>query len=284
MRQRSWPRGIPAACTLLVCTSVASLLAIACADATAPLPTGAIEWSAPARFALWWQMTESCSGRQGDLRAIRWYIVPDAHSIDVGGKRVQGVTIGDRIVLAGAVRGNGPLVRHEMLHALLRGTSGHPRDAFLVACNDVVVCDSVCEAEAGGRSTPLSNAPELLPRDVATRVEVVPRQPAASQDSGAVAIIVSITNPLATPAWVRLEPPGSTDPVGSTYGIAIDYNDGGGCCAYWASTATIGARFPLAAHETRRWVWDGDLSAGDYGVRGWFNADTAPRFVLNVGP
>ena len=134
MRQRSWPRGIPAACTLLVCTSVASLLAIACADATAPLPTGAIEWSAPARFALWWQMTESCSGRQGDLRAIRWYIVPDAHSIDVGGKRVQGVTIGDRIVLAGAVRGNGPLVRHEMLHALLKRGS-HPNKKFVEACH-----------------------------------------------------------------------------------------------------------------------------------------------------
>jgi hypothetical protein len=258
--------------------------AMACTELTAPLPSGAIAWSPPARFALWWRMTESCSGRQGDLRSIRWYIVPDAHSIEVEGDSVQGVTIGDRIVLAGAFRGNGPLVRHEMLHALLRGTSGHPRDAFLVACNDVVVCDSVCEADAGGRPTPPLDAPELLPRDVATRVEVVPGQPSASQDSGAVALIVSITNPLATPAWVRLEPPGSTDPVGSTFGIAIDYNDGGRCCAEWANTAIIGARFPLAAHETRRWVWDGELSAGDYGVRGWFNADTTPRFVFDVGP
>ena len=134
-------------------------------------------------------------GRQGDLRAIKWYIVPDARSVDDRGKRVQGVTIGDRIVLADAFTGDGPLVRHEVrrTHCSEESTVTR-REAFLVACNDIVVCDSTCAADAGGRPTPPpTDAPVLLPRDVAIRVEVVPQRPAASQDGGAVAVIVSIT-------------------------------------------------------------------------------------------
>jgi hypothetical protein len=29
-------------------------------------------------------------------------------------------------------------------------------------------------------------------------------------------------------------------------------------------------------------VWDGVLPPGAYGVRGWFNSDTVPRFVMRV--
>ncbi len=267
----------------LGCACAVATIAIACSDATAPLPAGAIEWSPPARFALWWQMTESCSGRQGDLSAIRWYVVPNATSITVNGKQVQGETIGtDRIILVEPHRLDGSLVRHEMLHALL-GVGGHPRAAFLEACNGVVVCDSVCAADAGGRTDPPPDAPELTSRDVATRLEVVPRQPAVSQDSGAVAVIISITNPLATPAWVRLVPPGSQDAIGYTFGLALDYDDSR-LVFLRGQMGMIGTRFPLAANETRRYVWDGDLAAGDYGVRGWFNDDSTPRFLLKVAP
>ncbi len=46
-----------------------------------------------------------------------------------------------------------------------------------------------------------------------------------------------------------------------------------------------GMRFPLDAYETRRLVWDETmLVPGTYGINGWFNADTAPRFVVTVGP
>jgi hypothetical protein len=273
-------------CITLGCICLAAAIGVACAEPTAvSLPAGAIEWAPPARFALWWQMTESCSRRQGDLRAIKWYVVPNVTSIDLNGQRVQGETIGNRIILVDRFRLDGPLVRHEMLHALLPGTSGHPRDQFLLACDGVVVCEGACEKEAGGRIEPSEDAPELDPRDLLTRVEVTPQDPSVSRDSGAVAVIISITNPLATPAWVRLTPPGSDDVIGITFGVSIDYNDGSPrCCAYWGSTGVIGTRFPLAANETRRYVWDEQLWAGDYGIRGWFNADTAPRFVLNVGP
>src|SRR6476661_4990844 len=276
-------RALPQVATLffvLGCACSVAAIAIACSEPMAPLPVGAIAWSPPARFALWWQMTESCSGRQGDLRAIRWYVVPNATSIDVDGQQVHGETIGNRVVLADSHRLDGPLVRHEMLHALL-GVGGHPRDAFLVACNDIVACEGACEAEAGGRPAPLETATELAPSDVVTRVEVVPRAPAASQDSGAVAVIVSITNPRATPAWVRLVPPDSPEGIGYTFGLTIDYDDVGRVFIS-DRRGIIGTRMPLGANETRRYVWDGVLPPGAYGVRGWFNSDTVPRFVLRV--
>ena len=268
---------------VLACACAMATLSVACDTVTAPLPTGAVEWSPPARFALWWQMTESCSGRQGDLRAIRWYIVPNATSIDVDGERVQGVTFGtDRIVLADAHRLNGPLVRHEMLHALLR-VGGHPREAFLVGCDGVVACVGKCEMEAGGRQVPPASAREISPSDVATHIEFAPRQPAASRDEGAVAVIVSITNPLDTPAWVRLTPRTPGDPFFQTFGIAFDDDDTGAVFSR-SYQSTVEARFPLGPRETRRWVWDDDLPAGDYGVRGWFNSDSAQRLVVKIAP
>jgi len=280
MRQRSQLMNVRAACSVLAFACVALVLAIACDVPTAPLPAGAIEWTPPAKFALWWQMTESCSGRRGDLRAIKWYVVPNVSSIGLNGQSVQGETIGNRIVLVDRFRLDGSLVRHEMLHALLPGSAGHPRDAFLVACDGIVACDSVCEADAGGRTMPAPDAPELDPRDLSTRLDVVPLDPSVSRDSGAIAVIVSITNPLATPAWVRLD----SAPDSSTFGICVDYNDGRRGCGIWGKTGILGARFPLAANETRRYVWDEQLWAGDYGIRGWFNADTAPRIVVNVAP
>jgi hypothetical protein len=228
-------------------------------------------------------MTESCSGRQGDFRAIRWYIMPNASTFDLDGRQVVGATIGhNRIVLADEHRLNGSVVRHEMLHALL-DVSGHPRDAFQVTCGGVVACGSICEAEGGGRPVPGSDAPVLAPRDVAPRFEIVPRQPAFSQYRGAVAVIVSITNPLDTPAWVQLTPQAPGNPFSATFGVSVDYGDPDnfGIEDY---TWVEGTRFPLAARETRRWVWDGALATGSYGVRGWFNSDTLARFVLNVGP
>lgn len=265
------------------CVSVAIASAIACTDLMAPLPSGAVEWNPPARFALWWRMTESCSGRLGDFRAIRWYIMPNTSSFDLDGTQVSGAAIGKkRIVLADAHRLDGSVVRHEMLHTLL-DESGHPRGAFMVACDGVVSCGSICEAEGGGRAAPPSDAPVLEPRDVAPRVEIVPRLPAASQDGGAVAVTVSITNPLGTAVWVRLAPQAPGDPLSHTFGVILDYGDPDrfGIQDY---TYVEGTRFPLAAHETRRFVWDGVLAAGDYGLRGWFNSDTLPRSVLSVGP
>jgi hypothetical protein len=258
---------------------------VACEPPTAPVfPADAIRWTPPAQFALWWRMTEACSSRTGDFAAVQWYVVPDAYAITVGGKSYQGFWYGspDRIVLAGAQRSAGPLVRHEMLHALLR-TDGHPRAAFLGGCEGIVACDGECEEQAGSRVTPPANAPELLPSDVATRLELWPGAPAESRDSGAAAVVVSITNPRAEPVWVRLTPQAPGNPFSHTFGAALDYDDPAQVAGE-SYTFVNGTRFPLGANETRRWVWDLFLVARRWGFRGWFNTDTTARTVVDVGP
>ncbi|HKP15984.1 MAG TPA: hypothetical protein VJT85_07965, partial [Gemmatimonadaceae bacterium] len=90
-----------------------ALLVTACTLPSEPrLPPDAVPWTAPARFALWWRMTEACSGRSGDLRSIQWYVVPHAQMIEVAGERYHGYTFASpgRIVLADAHRLDGPLV------------------------------------------------------------------------------------------------------------------------------------------------------------------------------
>jgi hypothetical protein len=229
-------------------------------------------------------MTEACTGRVGVLGEVQWYVVPNASTLDADGGRVHGYWVGspDRIVLSDAHRLDGPLVRHEMLHALLQ-TAGHPRDSFLTACDGVVSCDGACASETGGRSLPTAAAPELSPGDLVTRTEIAPERPAESIDSGALAVTVSITNPRTEPVWVRLTPQAPGDPYSQTFGVVLDYDEPSriGTSVYeW----TAAARFPLGPRETRRYVWDGQLPAGRYGIRGYFNTDTATRVVLGVGP
>jgi hypothetical protein len=262
------------------------LLVTACILPTEPrLPSGATPWTPPVVFALWWRMTEACSGRSGDLRAVRWYVVPDVQTIEVDGARYDGFWFSgpDRIVLADAHRLDGLLVRHEMLHSLL-GKAGHPRDSFLTACDGVVACEGACAVETGGRELPPPDAVEISPHDVGTRIEIAPREPAESLDSGAVAVTVSITNPLNVPVWVRLEPQAPGDPFSHTFGVAADYDESSSRVFAYSYAWIEGVRFPLGARETRHFVWDNQpLSAGRYGIRGFFNTDTAARVVLTVG-
>ena len=267
------------------CVCAIAALVCACSRPTAPgLPAGAVRWIPPARFSLWWQMTESCSKRAGDLGTVEWYVVPNAMTLDIGGERLHGYWIGtpNRIVLADARRLDGPLVRHEMLHALLQ-TIDHPRDPFLIDCDGIVSCDGACDVDTGGRASPPESASEVSTRDVRTRLDIAPGQPAQTLDQGAVALVVSITNPRSEPVWVRLTPQGASDPFSTTFGIAVDYEDPAriGTSAY---TWITGSRFGLEPGATRRYVWDGQLPAGRYGIRGYFNIDTAPRIILEVAP
>ena len=229
-------------------------------------------------------MTEACSGRSGDFRGVQWYVVPGTRSIDVQGQQYDGFWFGrpNRIVLAEASRLDGPPVRHEMLHALL-GENGHPRDPFLTACDGVVACDGECAIETGGRTLPPLDATEISPHDVATRIEITPRGPAESLDSGAVAVTVSITNPRDEPVWVRLEAQAPGYPASHTFGVAAYYDEYPDRVFAYSYLWIEGVRFPLGARETRRFVWDDLLTAGRYGIRGFFNSDTTARVVLTVG-
>ena len=267
----------------LVLSGLLSLV-LACDAPTAPdVPPTAVSLTPSARFALWWRLTQACSGINGDLAAVSWYYVPKTRTLSYQGQRVDAYWIADpdRVVLADSLRNDGPTVRHEMLHVLLH-RAGHPRDAFLEACGGVVACNGACALEAGGYGSPPATAPQLQPRDVDTRVDVFAPLPAEVGDSGAVAVLITAANPRAEPVFVRLTPRESGDFQYPTFGVVADYDDPARIAQvaieWWGSDY-----FPLGAGERRRWVWEGSLPRGRYGILAYFNADTLPRQVISIG-
>jgi hypothetical protein len=106
-------------------------------EPVAILPEGAVAFVAPEEYAAWWERTEACAQLQGDMQRVEWYVVPDVATFetDLGEKVGIRVQTGDRvrIVLAGQYQRHEMVVRHEMLHALLK-QPGHPELYFVNRC------------------------------------------------------------------------------------------------------------------------------------------------------
>ena len=118
----------------------------ACHSLTDPaLPATATSFTPPPVYSQWWTMVEQCSGLSGSLAAVSWFVVPGSSVNDGTDSEVSGYwsKASNRIVLANAFRTNGPLVRHEMLHALIQDV-GHPASYFQQKCAGVVVCVKSC--------------------------------------------------------------------------------------------------------------------------------------------
>ena len=118
------------------------LVLLGCGDAVAPLPADAAAMIPPAQYALWWTLTETCSGLTGDMSTVKWYTVPTTKSL---GTDVNGVyyTSSRRIVLLADSASSPFLVRHEMLHAFI-AQPGHPAKYFQDRCAGVVDCNGSC--------------------------------------------------------------------------------------------------------------------------------------------
>jgi hypothetical protein len=101
------------------------------------MPEGAVLVAAPAVYREWFQRTETCSGRSGNLDAVQFYVVPGVETFETRDGPQVGVWIGEggshRIVIAGNYQGHEMVVRHELLHTLLRQT-GHPEEYFVSRC------------------------------------------------------------------------------------------------------------------------------------------------------
>ena len=96
-------------------------------------PAGSQPWEPPAVYRQWWAATEACSGLSGPFDRVEWMVVP-GESFECGsGQCVGHWDPGHRIFLASEWTGHEMVVRHEMLHELMR-RSGHPDPPFGNGC------------------------------------------------------------------------------------------------------------------------------------------------------
>lgn len=97
----------------------------------------------PAIYRTWWDEIEACSGRKGDFRSLSFYVVPDADGWWDGRVFIEGawVSRGNRITVGERRSLIARILRHEMLHALLR-TGEHPAEFFTTKCGSLVARSS----------------------------------------------------------------------------------------------------------------------------------------------
>lgn len=121
---------------------VLCVLLAACGSPIGPLDRlkigrDAVAIPAPASARQLWTELEACSGLKGDFDAVKWFVEPNG--IMVGGKWKQGVWLtGNVIVLAPPNLDDPWTIKHEEMHALLRGSPDHPAKYFNGACGNLM--------------------------------------------------------------------------------------------------------------------------------------------------
>ncbi len=188
--------------------SIQLVAAVAFATACDPivdpaLPTTATLFVPPPVYEKWWAMTETCSGVPRPLEDVAWFLVPGVSSFQLNKEAVSGYwTQGsNRVVLAGASRLDGSVVRHEMLHALIR-TSGHPRSYFLGKCAGVVSCTPRCVSDAGQFPSASVAAQPVLADSIDVSVALIPGTPTVAVDSGVFSMVITAHNRASHPVTV----------------------------------------------------------------------------------
>jgi hypothetical protein len=236
----------------VTCCLALTLCGIACSETTA-LPSGNVQYSAPPPYELWWSLVEACSGRTASLADVKWYVVPGVDTISDGTDEVSGYWSSDhnRVVLAGNLQYNGPLVRHEMLHALLRNPS-HSRNEFLDRCAGVVHCGTDCLKDAGTAPEPDADTPRVPPDSIDLGIELTPITPGVNTFSGYFTLAVTARNAADHPVIVTLQPPRDGNPSVSFTCQII----GQGSNLSFTEWAWDPAVTYFAAGETKRMLFD----------------------------
>ena len=169
-------------------------------------------------------MTEQCSGLAEPMTDISWYQVPGVSAFSAHDTYLAGewLSSGNRIVLADSASGEGALVRHEMLHALLQ-RGGHDREYFLGRCAGVVSCSKECVADAGPASVP--PAPLVTAESLEISATVDPVRPSVSIDEGYFTVTVTARNTAAHP--VMLPATSAYNGPAQTFGYMLQGPAGG---------------------------------------------------------
>lgn len=280
MARRRGSRALGAVAALLTCFAIGCRMLD---DLVYPVPSDAIPLAPSAQYALWWTLTESCSGFSGDMYSYHWYVIPGASSIDGGAAVGQTDPVTRRIVLAGKWAQDGGVVRHEMLHAL-GAVPGHPAKYFQQKCGGIVDCPSRCVADGGAPARVDSLGPVVRTRDLVVSASAVPAAPSMSQDSGWFELLVQIHNPNPFAVRLRLQPIAPNEDAAATFGYDALYCDrpyGPLDPAYffvWDTTIV------MAPGETRQQAFDLHAARWCLRYRPFFNDDSLADIRVEATP
>jgi hypothetical protein len=213
------------------------------------LPNGSVQFEAPSAYSRWWTMVQTCSGLGGDITTVSWYRVPTGADVVEGSSSIDGywAPSTNRIVLSAGSVLDGGVVRHEMLHALLRSVD-HSRLMFLDKCGGVVDCARDCIRDAGPPPPPDANAPTISASALEMGTSIEPAPPSASRDSGCFTLTVTVTNPRPIPVVVPLG--------GSRATFSYELRDASGAGAQGGVIALDPSDSTFGPGETKRQVFD----------------------------
>jgi hypothetical protein len=254
---------------------------LSCAEITYAFPTNAIQMPVREQYEMWWNVTQACSKVPGRFSDVTWYVVPGPSTFLSNGVASYGAYYPDShsIFIAETALDDGWLVRHEMLHALLRA-GGHPSDYFQARCGGIVICDpSECAPLA---PSPVDTA-TLPVAKLGVSLNVTPEILSDGSTGGWFTIVVSATNPSANAVWIKLD----QRPDSLVFGWG--YTMLGGYVRDLLDNQRVG----FAGGETKRHTFDLQLVPGQQGVHtapgtyrfdGRYNSVTAQPVVIVVAP
>lgn len=277
--------------TIVACLSAA--FAGACREIVdPPLPDGTQTFTPPSYYTTWWAMTSACSGVSGDLAAVQWYVVPAGTSLVLDGAQLSGYwsEASNRIVLRDDARSDGAVVRHEMLHALIR-VGGHPRQYFIDRCGGTVDCVSACIADAGPAATPPAATPQVPADSFDLAVVFGADTVSATANGGYLSVTVTATNRASHPVIASLPLSGDVLANELAFGFLLASASGGstgGSVVINQALTSSGVWF-FAAGETKRQVFDvfandAGLKAGQYRATGSFGLSLTSSRSVTVVP
>ncbi len=212
-----------------------------------PLPANAVLFAPLAQYRLWWELTSQCAGVSRSFEGVQWYLVPGVSSFPTGQGDLSGAyyRAQNRIVLAESASSTGGVVRHEMLHALLRISDAHPAAYFQRRCAGIVNCDGNC-AQVIDPAPSDPNAVLVDPAELSLDLALYPASGRLRDSGGWYVAAASVTNQRAIPVRVALPQKG----VGQYLSFA--YSDNCWMVTHLSTSSSIN----LAPGETRYHAFD----------------------------
>lgn len=250
------------------------------------LPPGAVQFTPPSLYKLWWEMTQSCVGVFESFDSVRWFESPELPVVDGDMVTAYWSAGTNQIVLHSSVVRDPRVVRHEMVHALLR-SKGHPREVFMEDCVGFVSCSASCREDGGPAPTP-DPSNQRVPSDAMTvTAALTPLAPRVSENDGYFSLTVRATNARTFPVVVTLGGMPGTERVAFSAILAGDMS------AIYPVPVIDSSIVTFGAGETKTYVFDffagsgsgvGVVPPGQYFIAGKYGDAFAPTRQMTTMP